>query len=289
MTIYGTTKLLGIIGDPVIYSRSPLMHNFALQKLQLDYIYGAFPIAQQNLGKAIEGMWYINSIHGFNVTIPHKEAILPHLSEVTDLAMQVGAVNTVKRGAVGWWGTNTDVYGFTVPLQRLSRSWSDCQVIILGNGGAARAVVVGMYQLDCKHIRAIGRSMDKMQVFQQQMTRNLPDLQLEIYEWGNLQELLPTGELVINTTPIGMPENPKASPLTPEQLQLLPHGSIVYDLIYTPRPTQLLKLAHSAGHTTIDGIEMLLYQGVQALEFWLGVDIQPVIEGMRQILLTKSV
>lgn len=286
--IYGTTKLLGIIGDPVTYSRSPVMHNYALQQLGLDYIYGAFPIAKQNLDKAIEGMWYINSIHGFNVTIPHKEAILPYLTQVTDIARQVGAVNTVTRGESGWFGTNTDVQGFMIPLQKMDRSWANSGVLILGCGGAARAVVVAMYQLGCRNMTSIGRSIPKMQEFQAQMRANLPSLSLKVDEWSNLAQYLPSANLVINSTPLGMSENPKLSPLEMEHLQLLTQGSIVYDLIYTPRPTQLLKWATEAGYQTIDGLEMLLYQGVSALEFWLEIDIQPVVEGMRQTLLTSS-
>ncbi|NES23619.1 MAG: shikimate dehydrogenase, partial [Symploca sp. SIO3E6] len=146
--ITGTTKLLGVIGDPVEHSLSPVMHNRAIASLGVDYVYLPLPIKPEDLAVAIAGFEAIGLV-GFNITIPHKQAIIPLLSEVSDIAQGVGAVNTVYRTDGRWWGTNTDVAGFISPLQTLNRDWSQTKVVVLGYGGAARAVVVGCTQLGC--------------------------------------------------------------------------------------------------------------------------------------------
>jgi len=264
----GTTQILGIIGDPVTYSLSPVMHNAAFAELGVDYAYLPFRIAEADLVQAVQGLGAIANVWGFNVTIPHKEAILPLLAEVTDIARAVGAVNTVKRRGEGWLGTNTDVAGFLAPLQSLQRDWSQTPVLVLGSGGAAKAVVAGCLQLGCPIIHAIGRDHRKMRRFHSQMTAQLRDFNLRVHTWQSVANILEVVGLVVNATPLGMASQPE-SPLSLEQIKLLPQGGIAYDLIYTPRPTQFLQLAQQAGYEVIDGLEMLLYQGCAALEFWL--------------------
>jgi shikimate dehydrogenase len=277
----GTTQILGIIGDPVTYSLSPVMHNAAFAELGVDYAYLPFRIAEVDLVQAVQGLGAIANVWGFNVTIPHKEAILPLLAEVTDIARAVGAVNTVKRRGEGWLGTNTDVAGFLAPLQSLQRDWSQTPVLVLGSGGAAKAVVAGCLQLGCPIIHAIGRDHRKMRRFHSQMTAQLRDFNLRVHTWQSVANILEVAGLVVNATPLGMASQPE-SPLSAEQIKLLPQGAIAYDLIYTPRPTQFLQLAKQAGYEVIDGLEMLLYQGCAALEFWL--EHPAPIDRMRQAL-----
>jgi shikimate dehydrogenase len=162
--ITGKTKLLGVIGDPVEHSLSPVMHNAALTQMSLDYIYLPLPVRTADLGVAIAGFAAIGLV-GFSVTIPHKQAIISLLSEVSAEAKVVGAVNTVWRTETGWSGTNTDVEGFIAPLQALHRDWSQIEPVILGNGGAARAVVVGCSQLGCCEIHVVGRDVQKLSQF----------------------------------------------------------------------------------------------------------------------------
>ncbi len=264
----GTTQILGIIGDPVTYSLSPVMHNAAFAELGVDYAYLPFRIAEVDLVQAVQGLGAIANVWGFNVTIPHKETILPLLAEVTDIARAVGAVNTVKRQGESWLGTNTDVAGFLAPLQPLQRDWSQTPVLVLGSGGAAKAVVAGCLQLGCPIIHAIGRDHKKMRRFHSQMTAQLRDFNLRVHTWQSVDNILEVVGLVVNATPLGMASQPE-SPLSAAQIKLLPQGAIAYDLIYTPRPTQFLQLAKQAGYEVIDGLEMLLYQGCAALEFWL--------------------
>ena len=178
-------------------------------------------------------------------------------------------------------GTNTDVVGFMAPLKKLSRDWAKVTPVILGNGGAARAVVVGCLELGCKKVCIVGRHVEKLKQFQNSWT-NLK-AELKTYSWSDLPELLPTTELLVNTTPMGMYPKIEESPLDLLLLKKLPTSAIVYDLIYTPKPTQFLKLAAQSGAIAIDGLEMLVVQGAAALELWLN---QPVpIDIMSQALL----
>lgn len=271
--ITGKTKLLGVIGYPIGHSLSPIMQNAALAELQrhqpnLDFAYLPFAIKPEDLSKAIAGFQAI-SLRGFNVTIPHKQAIVPLLSQVSELAQTVGAVNTVWATGQGWAGTNTDVLGFLAPLKALNQDWSQTNVVILGCGGAARAVVVACDQLGCARVHVVGREQQRLQNFLQSWLEVLPGLNLEIHLWEETEKLLPHSHLLVNTTPIGMAPNIDQSPLSETALQLLPRDAIIYDLIYTPNPTQLLRWAADCGLTVIDGLEMLIQQGGAALEIWL--------------------
>ncbi|MEB3290432.1 MAG: shikimate dehydrogenase [Leptolyngbya sp.] len=278
MAITGTTQLLGIIGDPVDHSLSPVMHNAALAELGVDYAYVPFPVQATNLAAAVQGLAAVG-VRGFSITIPHKQAILPLLATVTPEAQAVGAVNTVWRTEQGWAGTNTDVPGFMAPLQH-GRDWSVATVVVLGNGGAARAVVAGCSQLGLPHIQVVGRDVAKLAKFQASWAQSstLPT----VHGWDALPDLLPQADLVVNTTPIGMAHTADQTPLAAADLALIPPHGWVYDLIYTPRPTCLLTLAAERGLATQDGLEMLVQQGAIALEGWIQ---QPVpVDTMRQAL-----
>ena len=280
--ITGTTKLLGVIGDPVKHSLSPLMHNRAIEELGLDYIYLPLPVAQGNLAKAIAGFEAI-SLVGFNITIPHKQAIIPYLTEVTPTAQMVGAVNTVWRTEFGWKGTNTDVAGFIAPLKTLDQDWSKIAPVILGNGGAARAVVIGLAQLGCPQIHVVGRNQNKLEQFSQSWHSSFHISSiLQTHLWESLNTLIPDTKLLINTTPVGMSPQSENSPVDASLMAKLSPGAIAYDLIYTPNPTQFLQLAQEQGAIAIDGLEMLVQQGAAALQIWLD---RPVpIETMRESL-----
>lgn len=277
--ITGKTKLLGVIGHPIEHSLSPVMHNAALAALNLDYAYLPFAIAPANLPRALDGFEAIG-LQGFSVTIPHKQAIIPLLSEVSDTARAIGAVNTVYRTSAGWGGTNTDIDGFLAPLQ--GYDWQESIALVLGNGGAARAVVAGCEQLGFRQIHVVGRDRQKLEVFRQSWHHPVFD-RLFVAEWQELANLLPQTNLLINTTPIGMAPHPDASPLDPFLLEKLSSGAIAYDLIYTPRPTRFLQQAKALGYGAIDGLEMLVQQGAVALQLWLQ---QPVpADIMRSALL----
>jgi shikimate dehydrogenase len=284
--ITGTTKLLGVIGHPVEHSLSPVMHNAALENLGLNYVYLPFPIKPEDLEAAIKGFAAIGVI-GFSITIPHKQAIIPLLSEISPLAKAVGAVNTVIRKNEQWIGTNTDVEGFLAPLQTTyQRDWSNTVALILGNGGAARAVVAGCNQLGCKSIYVVGRNLAKLEDFRNSWANSGLLTNLQVSPWNEIPELISQASLLVNTTPVGMHPNMNQSPLTEEEMKLLAPGSIAYDLIYIPSPTQFLQQAQKQGAIAIDGLSMLVHQGAAALKMWLEVDEVPV-EVMQKALIQK--
>lgn len=278
--ITGKTKLLGIIGEPIEHSFSPVMHNAALAHLHKDYVYLPFPVKLTDLSQAIKGFAAIDLV-GFNVTIPHKQNIIPYLDVISPEASMIGAVNTVWRSQQGWQGTNTDVYGFIFPLQQLERNWQNITPVVLGNGGAARAVVGGLLSLGCEKIYIIGRDINKLEKFKNSWQTAVKTALL-VRHWENLEEIIANTELLINTTPVGMYPQIDASPISANLIKKLQPGAIAYDLIYTPNPTKFLQAAQRQGAVVIDGLEMLVQQGAKSLEIWLN---QPApLEIMRKSL-----
>jgi shikimate dehydrogenase len=280
--ISGKTKILGVIGYPIGHSLSPVMHNAALSQMQSsqiqnsDFVYVAFPIAPDDLTTAVRGFEAIG-VEGFSVTIPHKQAIMSELVQISELARAIGAVNTVWKMPDGWHGTNTDITGFIAPLVALDRDWSQVNVVCLGNGGAARAIVAGCAQLGVRSIQVVGRNPEKLEEFCHsfQSVDSIRD-RLSIHPWDAIDQRLPNAGLIVNTTPIGMAPNPEASPLTPSQAEKIQAHAIAYDLIYTPSPTQFLQQAQQQGAQVFDGLEMLVQQGAEALRIWTGCDEVPV-------------
>jgi shikimate dehydrogenase len=286
LPITGKTQLLAVIGSPIGHSLSPLMHNAALAEMGLDWRYVALPIAPEDLAIGVAGMAAIG-IQGFSVTIPHKQTIVPLLTEVCPLARAVGAVNTVWRprrvagagSGSGWHGTNTDVAGFLSPLRELDRDWSRMRVLVLGHGGAARAVVAGCKVLGCVGVRVVGRDADRLGAFRDSWSE---DYGVTIAPWAELDQHLGAADLIVNTTPIGMAPTIELSPLTDAQAELIRPGTIAYDLIYVPNPTRFLHQAAGRGAMAIDGLEMLVGQGAVALRLWTGQEVP--IATMRRTL-----
>jgi shikimate dehydrogenase len=279
--ITGTTKLLGVIGDPVAHSLSPVMHNAAIAHLGVDYVYLPLPVKPAELATAIAGFKAI-SLKGFSITIPHKQTIMPLLSDISSVAQAIGAVNTVINTPQGWVGTNTDVTGFLAPLKGQAHNWSQSVATILGNGGAARAVVAGCAQLGVAQVQVVGRDSAKLKNFLASWGDSPLAANLSVHTWPTLPSLLPHTDLLVNTTPIGMHPYINASPLRDMDAQLLKDSAIAYDLIYIPSPTQFLQQAKRQGAIAIDGLEMLVQQGAAALELWL--DQTAPVEVMRQAL-----
>ena len=286
LPISGRTALVGVLGDPVRHSLSPAMHNAALAELGLEWAYLALPTPAADLAtvvRALEAM----GCRGLSVTIPHKQAVAELCRERSALAQRVGAVNTlVPLDGGGWMGTNTDVEGFMAPLRH--GPWQGKRALVLGCGGSARAVVAGLVELGFGAITVAARRPEALAAFAQTCGPWAP--QLIPLAWGYLDSAtdnaLAQADLVVNTTPIGMagakdpagatdPAALKACPLNSAQLDQLRPGATVYDLIYTPRPTQLLRQAAQRGCPTQDGLEMLVQQGAAALRLWSGLETVP--------------
>ena len=222
-------------------------------------------------------------LRGFNVTIPHKQTIIPLLDDVSEVARAIGAVNTVWCSGSQWHGTNTDAIGFLAPLKAIEKDWTQSPAMILGSGGAARAVVAACEQLGCPEIWVVGRSPDKLAQFADSW-RATPEIssKLSVISWAQRADYLPRAGLVVNATPLGMHPHIDASPLSEAEMYQISSGAIAYDLIYTPSPTRFLQQAIAAGLPAIDGLEMLVQQGAAALEIWLN---QPApVAVMRQTL-----
>ena len=290
--ISGTTKLLGVIGNPIAHTFSPVMHNAAIAHLGLDYRYVAFDVTPADLAIALAGFAAIGVV-GCSVTIPHKQAVIPLLKHISPLARAVGAVNTVWNTPTGWHGTNTDIPGFVAPLAAIERDWRQTTAIVLGTGGAARAVVAGCHQLGCGQIHVFGRTIGKVAEFGANwqgielgtIAQDVPvPVQLQTHAWEELPSFIERDRLlVVNCTPSGMYPQLEASPVSAIMMAKIGTDSIAYDLIYTPRPTKFLQLAAAQGSIAIDGLEMLIQQGAIAFELWFH-QAAP-IEIMRQALL----
>lgn len=288
----GSTALVGVLGDPVRHSLSPAMHNAALAALGLDWVYLALPVAAPDLATVVAALEALDC-RGLNVTIPHKQAVAALAAELSPLAQRLGAVNTlVRRPEGGWLGTNTDVEGFLAPLRE--GDWQGQRAVVLGCGGSALAVLAGLEQLGFSSIAVAGRNATALAALQAGCRDWLPALEPLAWTTADDERLLQAlaqADLVVNSTPVGMasttdPMAANRSPLAAAALDRLRPGSGVYDLIYTPRPTALLRGAAERGCRTWDGLEMLVQQGAAALRLWSGRDTVPVA-AMRQTALER--
>jgi len=283
--IKGTTKILGVVGYPIGHSLSPVMHNAAIEHLGADYVYVPFSVKPGDLAAALRGFEAID-VKGFSVTIPHKQAIMPLLTEITPEARLSGAVNAVLRTVNGWKGTNYDSFGFTAPLTGMDEDWKNINPVILGNGGAARSVVVGCQSLGCREIHVFGRNPEKLTDFAESWKNTPVHDVLRVHPWDELEGKISGAKLVVNATPIGMFPKGDQLPVSEDVIGRIQPQAVVYDLIYAPRPTLFLKKARERGAIIVDGLEMLVQQGAKALEIWLDRDVP--VDVMRDACLKQS-
>ena len=266
--ISSKTSFIALIGNPISHSLSPIMQNAALQYLGLDLIYIAIPCKDEDLELVLNSFKKINC-KGLNITIPHKEKVFKLCSEISPIAHKLKAINTLKLNSQKEWSaTNTDVEGFIYPLKNLNLAKK--KSIILGSGGAARSVIQGLINLNLSKISVISRNKSSLN----ELIKNFGN-QIQLQGFLNnddqAQILIQEADLIVNTTPVGMTSITNGE-------NLLPYGetfwrslnskTIVYDLIYNPAPTPLLKLSAKKGCMTIDGLEMLVAQGTKSLSFW---------------------
>ena len=279
--IDGGTGLVGLLGNPVKHSLSPVMHNAALQAMALNWRYLALPCASEHLSVVLEGLRAVDC-RGLNVTIPHKQSVADLCSDLSPLAQRLGAVNTlIPLDNGGWHGHNTDVEGFLAPLGAKG-AWTGQHAMVLGYGGSARAVVAGLQSLDLASITLVGRRAEGLDGFCQGMTTPQQALDSCLETDPALPAVVERADLIVNTTPVGMNQHGTAGavPLEPGLWQRLRSDATLYDLIYTPRPTLWLQLGQSQGLRCIDGLEMLIQQGAASLRLWSRSDAVPV-ETMR--------
>ncbi|MCE5213259.1 MAG: shikimate dehydrogenase [Methanobacterium sp.] len=276
--ITGQTKLTGLIGDPVEHTLSPYMHNAGFKYCNLDYIYVPFQVKKENLKKAIEGAQSF-SFEGLNVTIPHKIDVIKYLDVLNNNAELIGAVNTIKF-ANEIKGYNTDGLGAVRAIEEL-KSIKNKKIIILGAGGASRAISFQSILNGASKIIIANRTYDKALKLTENLINKL-DADVKAVTLGNeLKNELTDGDILINTTPIGMYPNINQKPLVTSSM--LHEDMIVNDIIYNPMETVHLKEARKAGAKTISGIKMLIYQGIESFKIWTGME--PPVEVFEKALM----
>ena len=274
--INARTKVLCVIGHPIEHSMSPVMHNAALKELSLDFIYLAIDVTPKDLEKAVIG-FKKHDIKGINVTIPHKEKIIQYLDKIEPLAKKIGAVNTIKNVNGKLIGKNTDAIGAKKALIDAGFELTGKKALILGAGGAARAISFALSEkIDelfiCNRTEKRAIKLAKALEDSTKITATGMNMSKEA-----LKSLIDKVNLLINTTPLGMYPDVGISPIPRE---LLADHLFVYDIIYNPLNTQLLKDASEIGCKTLNGIEMFINQGALAFEWW--TDIKPNINTMKE-------
>ena len=290
MNVLGNTKVLGVFGDPVEHSLSPLMHNAAFEALNIGYVYVPFHVLPGMLAEAVDGIRSL-SIRGVNVTIPHKQHVILYLDEVSEYAMQISSVNTIINDGGRLRGETTDGVGFMRSAQAAWGKIDGCRVLMLGAGGAAKAVSYALAGAGCKITvanrtfeRAVELARELNLVFGNDVSKAV-GLKREV-----LAEEIKNVDLLVNTTSVGMYPNINDIPLPPD---LLHDGLLVYDLIYNPMKTRLVSEAQTRGAKAITGLKMLVYQGAVSFELWTGlpapVDVmeQALLEHFDRMLIKK--
>jgi len=281
MEIMATTKIYGIFGHPVSHSLSPAMHNSAFSALGLDCVYVAFDISPEGIGKAAEAVRTLG-ISGVNITIPHKESIIPHLDEVAPEAELTGAVNTVKNDGGRLSGHNTDVGGFLRAVREdLGIEPEGSKVFLAGAGGAARAVMSAFCMNGAKKIYILNRTREKALRLASEFGVRFGKIKIEPIRHGDVKAIeagLGKADILVNSTSSGM----DGREVLDLPLDKMKKTSVVYDLVYKPRDTRLVKEARGLGLKASGGLGMLLYQGALSFEIWTGR--QAPVDVMRKAL-----
>ncbi len=275
---------LGIIGYPVGHSLSPAMHNAALQELGIEGSYIAFETPPEKLLEKIS-FFKENNFRGFNVTIPHKVDIIKYLDSIDNFAKIVGAVNTVVIDEnKKLHGYNTDVSGFVEAIpEKWRKNLTGKKAAVLGSGGAARAILVGLIEMGVKEISILARNQYKSNELKEIINKNFNDIKINCKD---LQENIDLSDfsIIINTTPLGMKgKYENKSPLNFESIATLSKDALVYDIVYKPQKTKLIEYAEKKGLKTLNGLDMLVLQGARGFELWTGGT--PPIETMKKAII----
>ena len=262
MEIKGSTDIVGLIGHPVEHSFSPPMHNAAFKKLNMDYVYTAFDVNPNNLENAIIGAQALN-IKGLNVTIPHKIEVMKYLDEIDEVASLIGAVNTVDFKDLK--GYNTDGIGAIKAIGEVTKI-KNKNVVIAGAGGASRAISFYLAKYGAEKLMILNRNVEKAQKLAGDVLASgfIDDVKSDSINNMDLTD----ADILINTTPVGMHPNVDDTPIA--LANDMHEDLVVFDAVYNPNETGLLKEAIKAGAKQVYGIKMLLYQGAESFEIWTG-------------------
>lgn len=267
------TRVCCLIGNPVEHSISPLIHNSISDKMGINMVYTAFKVEKEDVLTAVKGAFTLG-INGMNVTVPHKISVMGALSEVDSLAEKIGAVNTLVRGENGYKGYNTDIIGLKRLLDEAGIRIQGREVIILGAGGASRAIVYLCADMGASAIWLMNRSISKAEALAVEINESFGDVVKPL----GLQDFrkIPVGKYpVIQTTSVGLSPNCGEAPVMDEEFYELVSDGV--DIICNPTDTFFMKLCRKHGAKSYNGLKMLLYQGVAAYELWNKIKIPQAI------------
>ncbi len=272
-------KLAGVMGMPIFQSRSPVIHNYWIREHGIRGAYGHFPVQPDRVEQAIRGLSALG-LAGCNITLPHKVAAMSLMDELTPMVKRIGAINCIVVQADGRLvGHNNDGFGYIQSIKDVQPHWrADAgAVVLLGAGGAARAVLISLIEEGAKEIRLINRTREKSQALAQGL-----ESVVKVLDWQDRHAALAGAAMLINTTNQGM----YGQPALDLRLDELPRQALVSDLIYIPLQTPLLAQASERGNPTVNGLGMLLNQAIPAFEAWFGVRPQITPELHRLVLAT---
>jgi shikimate dehydrogenase len=270
MKITGTTRLAGIMGWPVSHSRSPVLHGFWLEETGVDGAYLPLPVKPNHVEQALRAL-PILGFRGCNLTVPHKQAALAVVDRVEPLARRIGAINTIVVAPDGSLeGTNTDAFGFRENLREAAPQWqpSSGPAVILGAGGAARAVIVALSDAGAAEIRIVNRTLNRAEAVAADLAT--PRTRITVHSWEEVSAAQHQAGILVNATSLGMMGE---APLTLD-LSSLPLSAPVIDIVYVPLETELLTAARRRGHPVVDGLGMLLHQGRPGFKAWFGTSVE---------------
>lgn len=280
-SISGKTQVVGLIGHPISHTFSPAMHNAAFAQMGLNFVYVPLPVQSQNIAAAVNGIRGL-SLAGVNVTMPHKSSVMAHLDYVAPEAKLIGAVNTIVNENGVLKGYNTDAPGFLKSLAiDAGVTPKDKKVMLMGAGGAARAVSVQLALSGARQIVFTSPLPEEITVIKEIITGATDTLVDEVcWDEAEIAAHLQDVDILVNATPLGM--HPLTAEMPPVRIKDLNQNALVYDLVYNPSETLLMRTAREHGIKAVNGLGMLLYQGALAFEKWAG--LEPPINVMKDAL-----
>lgn len=269
MEIPPHTRLVALLGDPVSHSLSPRMHAAAFRERGLRWAYVAFRVRPEDLGAAVAGLRALG-FAGANVTLPHKVAVCQLADELDGSAARCGAANTLVFSEGRVLAFNTDVAGVRRALDEEGVAARGLRVAVLGAGGAARAACVALGEAGAGLVTVVARRTPAGQALCDRMGEEFPETRFEVrpFEDAALREVLREADMVVNATPVGMHPREDESPV--REGAWLRQGQVVFDMVYNPPETRLVRLAQQAGARTVGGLSMLVHQGAASFELWTG-------------------
>lgn len=270
--INGLTKLCGVIGDPIGHTLSPLIHNTLARTMQVDLVYLPLHVHAEHLEEAIRGA-YALGVQGMNVTVPHKQAVMPYLCEIDDAARAIGAVNTLVRTQEGYRGSNTDWLGLRGALAEAAVSLKGADVLLLGAGGAARAAAYLCGYEGARSVTILNRTLPRAEELAGQMRALFSDTVYDACETKDWTALPGNGYVCLQTTSVGMQPNDGTAVI--EDPAFYRKLSAAVDIVYKPFVTKYMRLAKESGVQTCNGLMMLLYQAAAAFAMFTGKEPTP--------------